>query len=92
MLREELPVEINARVLDYDHLMICGPVFPHEIVGFSGGNKYFFPGISGPSVIDVTHWLGALLTNVWTIGRQDTPVRKMLNRAAALIDMDKVLL
>jgi nickel-dependent lactate racemase len=89
MLKEELPVEINARVLDYDHIMICGPVFPHEIVGFSGGNKYFFPGISGPGVIDVSHWLGALLTNLWTIGRQDTPVRKMLDRAAALIDRAK---
>lgn len=89
MLREELPVEINARVRDYDHLMICGPVFPHEIVGFSGGNKYFYPGISGPGVIDVSHWLGALLTNLWTIGRQETPVREMLNRAAALIPAEK---
>lgn len=89
MLREDLPVEINTRVLDYDHLMICGPVFPHEIVGFSGGNKYFYPGISGPSVIDVSHWLGALLTNLWTIGRQETPVREMLNRAAALIPAEK---
>ncbi|MHB1318472.1 MAG: lactate racemase domain-containing protein [Anaerolineae bacterium] len=89
MLREELPVEINTRVLEHDHVMICGPVFPHEIVGFSGGNKYFFPGISGPSVIDVSHWLGALLTNLWTIGRQDTPVREMLDRAAALIPVER---
>ncbi|MEP6672151.1 MAG: lactate racemase domain-containing protein, partial [Chthoniobacter sp.] len=35
----EVPVRINARVFDYDQLIICGPVFPHEVVGFSGGNK-----------------------------------------------------
>ncbi|MGI6367192.1 MAG: lactate racemase domain-containing protein [Anaerolineae bacterium] len=89
LLHEALPVEINRRVLDYDHLLICGPVFPHEVVGFSGGNKYFFPGISGPGVIDLSHWLGALLTNRWTIGRQNTPMRELLNRAAALIPRER---
>jgi lactate racemase len=38
----DVPVEINRRVLDYDQLIIIGPVFPHEVVGFSGGNKYLF--------------------------------------------------
>jgi len=89
MLCEDLPVEINARILDYDHLMICGPVFPHEVAGFSGGNKYFYPGISGADVIDLSHWLAALLTNLWTIGRQDTPVRRLLDRSAALIPRAK---
>ncbi|NLT73094.1 MAG: DUF2088 domain-containing protein [Chloroflexi bacterium] len=84
-LREELCVEINALVQNYDHILICGPVFPHEIMGFSGGHKYLFPGISGPDVIDLSHWLGALLTNLWTIGRQDTPVRALIDRAAALL-------
>ena len=51
---------INRLVLEYDHLLVCGPVFPHEVVGFSGGNKYFFPGIAGSDIINFTHWLGAL--------------------------------
>ncbi|MEN6479013.1 MAG: lactate racemase domain-containing protein, partial [Anaerolineales bacterium] len=89
LVTEEIRVQVNARLFDYDHVMICGPVFPHEIAGFSGGNKYFFPGVSGPEVIDATHWLGALLTNVQVIGHEDTPVRAILNRAAALIDIDK---
>lgn len=89
LVTEEIRVEVNTRLFDYDHVMICGPVFPHEIAGFSGGNKYFFPGVSGPEVIDATHWLGALLTNVQVIGHEDTPVRAILNRAAALIDIGK---
>jgi nickel-dependent lactate racemase len=60
-------------------------VFPHEVVGFSGGNKYFFPGIAGPEIIDFTHWLGALCTSLATIGVADTPVRRVIHRAAELV-------
>ncbi len=37
-MSQEVPVSLNRLVLDYDHLLVCGPVFPHEVVGFSGGN------------------------------------------------------
>ena len=39
----DVPVKINQLVFDYDQIIIIGPVFPHEVVGFSGGNKYLFP-------------------------------------------------
>lgn len=81
----DVPVQINRAVLEYDQLIICGPVFPHEVVGFSGGYKYFFPGISGPEMIHTTHWLGALRTSLATIGVRDTPVRAMIDRAASLV-------
>ncbi|HXI57015.1 MAG TPA: lactate racemase domain-containing protein, partial [Polyangia bacterium] len=84
-LRLEVPVRLNRLVLDYDHLLVCGPVFPHEVVGFSGGNKYFFPGIAGSDIIDFTHWLGALMTSYAIIGTKDTPVRRVINRAAGII-------
>jgi lactate racemase len=85
MLSMEVPVRINKAVLDYDLLLVCGPVFPHEVVGFSGGNKYFFPGISGPEVINFTHWLGALITNYKIIGTKLTPVREVVTKAASFI-------
>ncbi len=85
MLSMDVPVRINKLVLDYDELFVCGPVFPHEVVGISGGNKYFFPGIAGPDIIDVTHWIGALVTSYALIGTKDTPVRRVINRAADLI-------
>jgi len=81
----DVPVRLNQLVLEYDQLLVCGPVFPHEVVGFSGGTKYFFPGIAGPEMINATHWLGALLTSAAIIGVADTPVRAMIDRAASLI-------
>lgn len=81
----DVPVRVNRLVLEYERILICGPVFPHEVVGFSGGTKYFFPGVGGAEIIDATHWLGALATNVGTIGRIDTPVRRMIDRAAAMV-------
>ncbi len=85
LFRQEVAVTINRLVLDYDLLVVCGPTFPHEVVGFSGGNKYFFPGISGAEVINFTHWLGAVITNRVIIGTKHTPVRAVINRAAAMI-------
>jgi nickel-dependent lactate racemase len=84
--RRDVPVALNRLVCEYDHLVVCGPVFPHEVVGFSGGNKYFFPGVGGPGIINFTHWLGALLTSAAVIGTLDTPVRAVIDRAAAMID------
>jgi lactate racemase len=84
-LSQDVPVRLNRLILDYDQLLICGPVFPHEVVGFSGGNKYFFPGIAGQEIIDFTHWLGALITCHDLIGTRDTPVRRVIDRAASLI-------
>jgi len=90
LLSKELPVTLNRVIFDYDWLVVCGPVFPHEVVGFSGGNKYFFPGISGPEVIDFTHWLGALITSSEIIGTKDTPVRSVVDRAASFIEVPKL--
>jgi nickel-dependent lactate racemase len=84
-LEMEVPVRLNGLVLEYDQLLVCGPVFPHEVVGYSGGNKYFFPGIAGSDIINVTHWIGALETSYEIIGVKDTPVRRVIDRAAALI-------
>lgn len=81
-LPESVDVRINKIALEYDHLLILSPVFPHEVVGFSGGAKYLFPGISGPEMINATHWLGALAGVVGTIGIKDTPVRSMIHAAA----------
>jgi nickel-dependent lactate racemase len=90
MLREDIPVTINRRILDYDLLLVVGPVFPHEVVGFSGGNKYFFPGIAGPEIIDATHWLGALMTNIQVNGIKNTPIRDTLNKAASFIPVKRM--
>jgi lactate racemase len=91
-LSEDVPVALNRRATEYDHVLICGPVFPHEVAGFSGGTKYLFPGIAAPEIIHFTHWLGALITNHEMIGTIDTPVRAVIDRAAALLDRPLSLL
>jgi nickel-dependent lactate racemase len=84
-LDEDVPVALNRLVTEYDHVLICGPVFPHEVVGFSGGTKYLFPGIAAPPIIHFTHWLGALITSTAVIGTADTPVRAVIDKAASLL-------
>jgi nickel-dependent lactate racemase len=85
LMRQDVPVTLNRMIEDYDLLVICGPTFPHEVVGFSGGNKYFFPGIGGPEVTNFTHWLGAVITLMKVIGTKYTPVRQVIDRAASFI-------
>ncbi|MDR0959375.1 MAG: lactate racemase domain-containing protein [Propionibacteriaceae bacterium] len=85
-MREEVEVEINRRVAEAGHVIVIGPVFPHEVVGISGGNKYFVPGVATHEIIDLTHWVGALIGIDGTIGRRGTTaVRAIIDAAAALI-------
>ena len=85
----DLPVKINRRLFDYDQVIIVGPVFPHEVAGFSGGNKYLFPGVSGPELLNFFHWLGAVISNPKIIGHKWTPVRKVIDLAASMVAIDK---
>jgi nickel-dependent lactate racemase len=85
-LRRDVTVSINRAAVDHDELLIVGPVFPHEVVGFSGGNKYLYPGISGQDMIDVSHWLGALISSSRIIGTLGvTPVRALIDQAASMV-------
>ena len=67
-LHDPIDVRLNRLVVESDVTLLVGPVLPHEVIGFSGGNKYLFPGLSGQEMIDVTHWLGALITSSEIIG------------------------
>lgn len=86
----DVPVEVNRLLFDYDLVVIIGPVFPHEVVGFSGGNKYLFPGVAGPQILNFFHWLGAVITNPMIIGNKWTAVRKVVDRAGAMVPVKKV--
>ncbi|MFP4067478.1 MAG: lactate racemase domain-containing protein [Spirochaetaceae bacterium] len=89
LFRESVRVDINRAVYDYDFLMVLGPVFPHEVVGFSGSNKYFFPGISGGAFLHFFHWLGAVITCRRTIGYKYTPMRNLVDEAARMIPLPR---
>ena len=91
LLRHPVRVRINRAVTEHDVTLIAGPVFPHEVAGFSGGNKYLFPGVSGRELIDLSHWLGALITSAETIGtRGITPVRALIDEAASMVPGERL--
>ncbi|MCU1678159.1 MAG: hypothetical protein JWM93_2917 [Frankiales bacterium] len=84
-------VTVNRAVVEADITLVLGPVFPHEVVGFSGGDKYLFPGVSGREMIDVSHWLGALISSAAIIGtRGITPVRALITRAARMVPSERL--
>ncbi|MCL2349002.1 MAG: lactate racemase domain-containing protein [Planctomycetaceae bacterium] len=85
LMRENVEIGVNRLVCDYDVNMILGPTYPHEVVGVSGGLKYFFPGISNFGFINFFHWLGAVITCFDVIGKKETPVRRVINEAAKLL-------
>jgi len=85
LMDQDVPVGLNKMIMDYDQLIILGPTFPHEVVGFSGGLKYLFPGIADWEIINFFHWLGAVMLCIKIIGTKDTPVRDVINEAAKLV-------
>ena len=85
----DVTIACNRMVTEHDLVIIAGPVFPHEVVGFSGGNKYLFPGVAGQEIINFFHWVGAVITNVEIIGRKYTPVRQVVEKAAALLAVER---
>ncbi len=89
LFRESVDVVINKAVYDYDLVLVLGPVFPHEVVGYSGGNKYLFPGISGGDFVHFFHWLGAVITCMETIGIKHTPPRALVDRAACMLSVPR---
>ncbi|MGW1709059.1 lactate racemase domain-containing protein [Streptomyces sp. NPDC002206] len=86
LLHNGAEVRLNRAVVEHDVVLVVGPVFPHEVVGFSGGNRYFFPGVPGADIIDLSHWLGGLITSAEIVGTHGiTPVRALIDEAAELI-------
>ena len=85
LFNEPVDITVNKRIFQYDHLILLSPVVPHETVGFSGGNKYFFPGIGGSEIIQTFHWIGALITNPVVNGVKDTLVRRVIDRSAQFV-------
>ncbi len=85
----ERPIRLSINKLlapeNYDYILIFGGVVPHEVAGFAGGAKYFFPGVSGAELTNATHWIGALSGIENTIGRIETPVRHLIETAADFI-------
>ncbi len=84
---QRIPLKINRLLAagNYDYVLIFGATVPHEVAGFAGGAKYFFPGVAGPELTHATHWLGALAGIENTIGRIETPTRRLIEAAGDFV-------
>jgi nickel-dependent lactate racemase len=89
-LSEDIEIVLNRSLFEYDIIVVLGPVFPHVVIGFSGGNKYFFPGVSGGEFLHSFHWLGALVGSMEIIGKKRTTTRALIDRAASFIKKEKI--
>jgi lactate racemase len=92
LINEAVDVRLNALLAPglYDTVLVFGATMPHEVAGFAGGAKYFFPGVAGPDLTHMTHWLGALATIEQVIGRVETPTRRMIEAAAAFVPAEVI--
>ena len=92
LIEQAVPVSVNKLLAPgvYDTIVVFGATVPHEVAGFAGGAKYFFPGVAGPELTHTTHWLGALAGIEKIIGEVETPTRKLIEAAADLISADVV--
>jgi nickel-dependent lactate racemase len=87
LISQSVPVSLNKLLAPgiYDTVLVFGATVPHEVAGFAGGAKYFFPGVAGPELTHTTHWLGALAGIENIIGRVDTPTRRLIEAATDLV-------
>jgi nickel-dependent lactate racemase len=93
LYQKPIPLTINKLLApgNYDYVLIFGATVPHEVAGFAGAAKYFFPGVAGPELTHATHWLGALAGIENTIGRVEAPTRHLIEAAADFIDAQVIV-
>lgn len=76
-------MEINKLVLNpsYDLIISIGQVVPHEVIGMANHSKNLFVGCGGKSTIHQSHMIGAVYGMERMMGKDHTPVRKVLDYA-----------
>jgi len=85
-LSQSIPVVVNKLITeDYDLIIALSGTLPHEAAGYAGGLKVFFPGISGPEVIDLLHWAAFLVGISKIIGSVNNPAREVINKGSSYI-------
>jgi nickel-dependent lactate racemase len=80
------PAQLNKLVWEggHDAIFSLGQVVPHEVIGMANYNKNLFVGTGGQLGINESHYIGAVYGMERMMGRTDTPLRRILNRAEEL--------
>jgi len=83
LIDEPIEVEVSKLIVSgcYDLIISIGQVVPHEVVGMANYSKNIFVGCGGKNMIDKTHMLGAVYGMERMMGKDHSPVRKVLDYA-----------
>jgi nickel-dependent lactate racemase len=85
IVKYPIAVSVNRLLLErrYDCILSISQVVPHEVAGMAGFSKNIVVGLGGRENIHKSHFLGAAYGMERIMGRADSPVRKVLDYAAA---------
>ncbi len=75
--------EVNRLLMDesYDLILSIGQVVPHEVIGMANHAKNLLVGCGGKQTINQSHMIGAVFGMERMMGKDHTPVRKVLDYA-----------
>jgi nickel-dependent lactate racemase len=79
----DIEVSVDRELIHggYDLVLSLGQIVPHEVVGMANYSKNIIVGLGGADLINRSHYLGSVHGAERTMGRIDTPVRRILNYA-----------
>jgi nickel-dependent lactate racemase len=80
-------VTANRLLAESDFVIGLGSIVPHRIMGFSGGAKIAFPGVSGREVQERCQWEAAQHRSESVMGIADNPMRLRIEEAAKLVGL-----
>jgi nickel-dependent lactate racemase len=80
-------VTANKLLAECDFLLGLGSVVPHRIMGFSGGAKIVFPGVSGREMQERCQWQASQLKSQAVMGVSENPMRLRIEEAAELVGL-----
>ncbi|MCF7930724.1 MAG: lactate racemase domain-containing protein [Acholeplasmataceae bacterium] len=80
---EPVTCEVNKLIMDesYDLILSIGQVVPHEVIGMANHSKNILVGCGGKKTINQSHMIGAVYGMEKMMGKDHTPVRKVLDYA-----------
>jgi nickel-dependent lactate racemase len=76
-------LEVNKLIMDpsYDLILSIGQVVPHEVIGMANHAKNILVGCGGKTTINQSHMIGAVYGMEKMMGKDHTPVRRLLDYA-----------
>ena len=89
-----VPVEVNAALKEFSHVILTGSIGFHYFAGFTGGRKSICPGLASTRTIEATHMLaldferGGRRQGVGTGLLDNNAVHEECDRIAELVSPD----